>query len=152
MPLQLATQPARAAVHTVQAVTRTFDMNRNLGEFRIRTADLEDGVTFTTRAHFVTGGLIGKRAGYDDLNVAIRDLALKTDGLTPAAAIVEREGRFFGRQLKMRDLEQGITSAVTAAWLEEDSMSRVLDVRSTGDRFAGLRAVIDGAYVHRFRR
>jgi hypothetical protein len=126
------------------------DASRNLGEFRRRIADLEDGVTFVVRDEFVAGGRVGARDGYATLQAAIAELAGLTRESVPAAAVLMREGRYYGHVLKGRDLELGFRAPLKPIHLEEDTQSRVLDLR-VRDRFDRLQAVVDGTYVHRFR-
>lgn len=139
--------PAVAAPTLPHAVP---DANRKLGEARIRVLDRDDHVTFTTHLQLVAGGRVGAMDGYATLRQALADLAGVTRGDRPAAAVLERDGRYYGHRLKGRDLEQGLRAPLHWTWLEPDDRQQVLQLR-TSDRFERLRALVDGAWSHRFR-
>ena len=130
---------------------RTPDANRVLGEVRIRFFDRDDHVTFTAHQQLVAGGRVGAREGYETLREAMIELAFATRGeRTQAAAVLEREGRFYGHLLKGRDLEQGVRAPLRSTHLEADDRLEVVEFRAN-DRLDRLRAIVDGAYAHRFR-
>lgn len=132
-------------------LARIPDANRVLAEARIRLFDREDAVTFTSHLQLVAGGRLGAREGYDTLREALGALGELTRGDRIAgAAVLERDGRFFGHALKGRDLEQGIRAPLRRTYLEDDARARVLELRTTG-RVDRLRALVDGAWTHRFR-
>lgn len=126
------------------------DANRALAEVRIRFLDLEDGVTFTTHEQLVAGGRVGAREGYATLREALGDLAEITRGDRAAAVVLERSGRYYGHDLKGRDLEQGTRAPLQRLHLEPDEGARVLELRASS-RFERVRALVDGAWSHRFR-
>lgn len=126
------------------------DANRILGRVRVRLLDREDHVTFTSHLQLVAGGRVGAMDGYATLREALAQLAEATAGDRPAAAVLEREGRYFGHRLKARDLEQGIRAPLRWTWLEADDHQQLLQLRPTV-RFERLRALVDGAWMHRFR-
>lgn len=131
--------------------TRIPDANRVLGEARIRVLDRDDHVTFTMHQQLVSGGRLGAREGYATLREALFELGVTTHGeRASAAAIIEREGRFFGYQLKGRDLEQGLRAPLKPTYLETDARARVIELR-TSQRYEQLRALVDGGWTHRFR-
>lgn len=150
--MQIATtMGAGIAQAAVPGMAGLRDANRVLGEARIRVYDREDHVTFTVREQLVSGGLVGAREGYDTLRDAIAQLAAATTGdHVAAAAVIEREGRFFGHQLKRRDLEQGFRAPLRPSYLEADEGAEVVELRAK-DRFERLRAIVDGDFTHRFR-
>lgn len=130
---------------------RTPDANRVLGDVRIRFFDRDDHVTFTAHQQLVAGGRVGARDGYETLREAMIELAFVTRGeRTQAAAVLERDGRFFGHALKGRDLEQGVRAPLRRTYLEADERMEVVEFRAK-DRIERLRAIVDGAYSHRFR-
>jgi hypothetical protein len=126
------------------------DANRNVAEVRIRFLDRDDRVTFTTHAQLVAGGRLGARDGYATLREAMAQLAQLTLGDAPAAVVLERDGRFFGHELKGRDLEQGFRAPLRPTYLESDDRAEVVELRAT-ERHERVRALVDGAYEHRFR-
>ncbi len=133
------------------ATPRTPDANRVLGDVRIRILDRDDHVTFTAHQQLVAGGRVGAREGYTTLREAMIELAFVTRGeRAQAAAILERDGRFFGHALKGRDLEQGVRAPLRRTYLETDDRMQVVELRAD-DRLDRLRAIVDGAYAHRFR-
>lgn len=143
----------RDATHTlVTSVTapRIPDANRNLAEVRIRFLDKDDHVTFTSHQQLVAGGRVGAREGYETLRDALADLSTRTAGDRPAAVVLELGGRFYGHTLKGRDLEQGFRAPAKRLHLEEDDRSQVVELRAS-DRFTRVRAIVDGAWEHRFR-
>jgi len=125
------------------------DVNRALGEFRIRFLDRDDRVTFTVRQGMVAGGRVGADAGYATLRDAMTDLARATVGDASAAVVLERAGRFYGHTLKGRDLEQGFRAPLRHSALEADARAEVVALRSS-DRLDRVRAFVDGAWSHRF--
>lgn len=140
-----------AAGTAMAAAPRTPDANRVLGDVRIRFFDRDDHVTFTAHQQLVAGGRVGARDGYETLREAMIELAFVTRGeRNQAAAILEREGRFFGHALKGRDLEQGVRAPLRRTYLEADERMEVVEFRAQ-DRLDRLRAIVDGAYSHRFR-
>jgi hypothetical protein len=150
-----STSDRRAALGTSAPTTNarlasTPDANRNVAEARIRFHDREDDVTFTTHAQLVAGGRLGARDGYATLRDAIAQLAQLTLGDAPAAVVLERDGRFFGHELKNRDLEHGFRAPLRPTYLESDDRAEVVELRAT-DKHERLRALVDGAYAHRFR-
>ncbi|MCW2928753.1 MAG: hypothetical protein JWM86_2721 [Thermoleophilia bacterium] len=132
------------------AAPRTPDANRNLAEVRIRFLDRDDQVTFTSHQQLVAGGRVGARDGYETLRDAIADLARTTAGDRPAAVVLERGGRYYGHSLKGRDLEQGFRAPAKRLHLETDDRSQVMELRAT-ERYERVRALVDGAWTHRFR-
>ncbi|MCW2961526.1 MAG: hypothetical protein JWM25_1613 [Thermoleophilia bacterium] len=126
------------------------DANRGLGEFRIRFLDRDDHVTFTTHQAAVAGGRAGAREGYATLRDAIAALTTATAGDIPAAVVMERSGRYFGHQLKARDLERGFRAPLLPLHLETDERAAVMELRAT-NRMERVRAFVDGSWVHRFR-
>lgn len=142
-PTQLAAGAAELA--------RIPDANRILADARIRVLDRDDAVTFTAHLQLVAGGRLGAREGYGTLRDAIGALGELTRGERVAgAAVLERDGRFYGHALKGRDLEQGLRAPLRRTYLEPDSRARVLELRTTG-RVERLLALVDGAWTHRFR-
>lgn len=132
-------------------LARIPDANRVLAEARVRIYDRDDAVTFTSHLLLVAGGRVGARAGYDTLREALGALGALTRGDRVAgAAVLERDGRFFGHALKGRDLEEGLRAPLRRTYLEPDARARVVELRTTG-RVDRLRALVDGAWVHRFR-
>lgn len=129
---------------------RIPDANRRLGELRIRFHDHEDGMVFSTRTQAVSGARVGDDRGYADLRTAMGAIALLTAGDAPAAAVLLRDGRFFGHVLKGRDVERGIGSPLRPLHLEPDAVASVLALRAA-NRFERLAAVVDGGWSHRFR-
>lgn len=127
------------------------DVGRTVGQVRVRVDNLEDGFPFTSHVQLITGAPLGARQGYETLTTAIRDLSVVTEGHVPAAAVIEREGRYYGHQLQARDLELGVRSPAQPLHLEADEMSAPLGVR-TVLRHERLGALVDGEFVHRFRK
>lgn len=128
-----------------------LDANRVVGQARVRIFDREDHHTFTNHLQLVTGGRLGASQGYSTLKQAMFELGGLTKGeQVGAAAILERDGRFFGHVLKGRDLERGVRAPLRPAYFETDKRAIVTDYRtvSVHDR---LRAIVDGVWVHRFR-
>jgi hypothetical protein len=146
---------ALAATAKIPASTRFVgsppDAGRTLGKLSVRYQNLEEGGTFTTHYQLVAGGLVGASEGYSTLRAAMRAMTEPTKVNAPAAAIIERDGRYYGHVLKSRDLEYGIHSRVEPLFFEEDSMSRIADIRATA-RMERLHAIVDGDFAHRFRR
>lgn len=139
------------AMATMAFGAQTPDANRVLGDVRIRFFDRDDHVTFTAHQQLVAGGRVGARDGYETLREAMIELAFVTRGeRTQAAAVLERDGRFFGHALKGRDLEQGVRAPLRRTYLEADERMEVVEFRAK-DRIERLRAIVDGAYSHRFR-
>ena len=131
--------------------TDRADVGRIVGQLRLRVDNLEDGFNFTTTYQAVTGGARGARSGYATLAGAVRDLQAASEGHTPAVAVLERGGRFYGHELRGRDLDAGLLrSPAGPMHLESDEMSEPLELRATL-RHERLRAVVDGTLVHRFR-
>jgi hypothetical protein len=127
------------------------DANRVLATAAVRYFDRDDHVPFTTHLQLVSGGRLGARAGYATLRDAMFELGVLTRGeRVGAAAIVERDGRYYGHALKGRDLEQGVRAPLKRTYLEEDARASVVELR-TSDRFERLRALVDGGWTHRFR-
>lgn len=127
------------------------DANRRLGQVRVRVFDRDDHVTFTSHLQLVAGGRVGAMGGYSTLREAMVELGEQTRGDRPAAAVLERDGRFFGHRLKARDLEQGFRAPLHWAWLEADDRQEIRELR-VAERFDRLRALVDGDWTHRFRR
>lgn len=127
------------------------DINRIVGRFAVRYLDREDGVTFTMHQQFVTGGAVGARDGYGTLGAALADLRVATAREAAAAVVVERDGRYFGRALKVRDLEQGLRAPLERLHLEADERVAVREMRVVGDLHERFRAIVDGAWDRRFR-
>jgi hypothetical protein len=126
--------------------------NRVIGEFRVRFLDRDDRVTFTSHQTFVAGARVGARDGYETLRAAMDDLAQATAGEAPAAAVLEHGGRYFGHLLKGRDHEDGSRAPLRSVNLEPDARAEVVELRlGDGGRTAALRALVDGAWSHRFR-
>ena len=147
----IITNTVAPAWGAVAATPRTPDANRVLGDVRIRIFDRDDHVTFTAHQQLVAGGRVGAREGYTTLREAMAELAFATRGeRAQAAAILERDGRFFGHALKGRDLEQGVRAPLRRTHLEADDRMQVVELRAD-DRLDRLRAIVDGAYSHRFR-
>jgi hypothetical protein len=136
--------------HGAVAAQSVPDANRRLGEVQVRYLDRDDHVTFTTHHEFFSGGRAGAREGYATLVEAVRDLGRITRGDIGAVAVLEREGRFFGLQLKGRDLEDGLRGPIRRIHLEADDRESVVELRADS-RFDRLRAFVDGAWTHRFR-
>lgn len=126
------------------------DANRVLGEVRVRTLDLDDHVTFTSHIRLVAGGRVGALDGYETLRDAVNGLARLTRGDRAGAAVLERDGRFFGHRLKGRDLEQGFRAPLQKIHFETDEWAEVVDLRAD-ERHVRLRALVDGDWSHRFR-
>lgn len=143
---RLAPAPA-LALHAARSIP---DVNRTVGEFRIRILDRDDHVTFTMHQELVAGGRVGAREGYATLGAALADLSTRTAGDAAASVVIERAGRFFGHALKGRDLEQGFRAPLRPMHLESDERAEVVDLR-VQDRYQRIRALVDGAWVHRFR-
>jgi hypothetical protein len=134
-----------------QDTARIPDANRVLGEFNIRVFDRDDHVTFTMHHQLVSGGRLGAREGYATLREAMFELGVLTHGeQRGAAAVLERDGRYFGHQLKGRDLEEGLRAPLVTEFLEDDSRARVVELRAA-QRHERLRALVDGGWTHRFR-
>lgn len=127
------------------------DINRVVGRFAVRYLDREDGVTYTLHQQFVTGGGVGARAGYESLGAAVADLRLATAREAAAAVVVERDGRYFGRTLKVRDLERGLRAPLEALHLEADERVAVRELRVVGTLHERVRAIVDGGWDRRFR-
>lgn len=127
------------------------DINRVIGRFAVRYLDREDGVTSTLHQQFVTGGGVGARDGYDTLRGALTDLGLVTAHDAAAAVVIERDGRFYGRQLKVRDLERGLRAPLEPLHLEADARVAVRDLRVDGYLHERVRAIVDGEWDRRFR-
>ncbi|MCW2949086.1 MAG: hypothetical protein JWN41_99 [Thermoleophilia bacterium] len=128
-------------------------VNRVVGEFRIRFLDLDDGVTFTSHETLVAGARVGAHQGYATLTTAMADLAAATAGAASAAAVLERDGRFYGHLLKGRDHEAGSASPLRPLNLESDDRAEVVEIRTDHvGRAPELRALVDGTWSHRFRR
>jgi hypothetical protein len=141
-----STAPAAAP-----GVIRVPDANRVLATATVRFADLEDGHTYTDHLQLVAGGRLGSRVGYATLREAMFELGVSTRGeRVGAAAVIERNGRFYGHALKGRDLSQGLRAPLRQAYFEEDARSAVVELRAR-DRFERLRALVDGGWTHRFR-
>jgi hypothetical protein len=139
------------AMTAAVAAPRTPDANRVLGDVRIRFFDRDDHVTFTAHQQLVAGGRVGAREGYATLREAMVELAFATRGdRVQAAAVLERDGRFYGHALKGRDLEQGVRAPLRRTYLEADDRMEVVEFRAK-ERLDRLRAIVDGAYSHRFR-
>ncbi len=133
------------------AATRTPDANRVLGDVRIRFFDRDDRVTFTAHQQLVAGGRVGAADGYETLREAMAELSFETRGeRNQAAAVLERDGRFYGHALKGRDLEQGVRAPLRSTHLETDDRLEVVEFRAE-QRLERLRAIVDGAYSRRFR-
>ncbi len=127
------------------------DGNRVLGTAHVRFLDRDDDVTFTSHLQLVAGGRIGAVDGYATMRDALFELGVLTRGeRVGAAAVMERDGRYFGHVLKGRDLEKGVRAPLRPAFLEEDARSSVVAMR-TNDRFERLRALVDGGWNRRFR-
>jgi hypothetical protein len=142
---------AGMASATSADAVRGPDTNRVLANARIRVLDRDDNHTFTTHMQLVSGGRLGARFGYETLRDALFDLGVLTRGdRVGAAAVIEREGRFYGHVLKGRDLEQGMRAPLRRTYLEADAKAAVVELRAS-DRFERLRALVDGAWTHRFR-
>ncbi len=142
---------AGAALMQAAVATRTPDANRVLGDVRIRFFDRDDRVTFTSHQQLVAGGRVGAVDGYETLREALAELSFATRGeRTQAAAVLERDGRFYGHALKGRDLEQGVRAPLRSTHLETDDRLQVVEFRAEG-RIDRLRAIVDGAYSRRFR-
>ncbi len=139
------------AIPAAAAMPRTPDANRVLGDVRIRFFDRDDHVTFTSHQQLVAGGRVGATEGYATLREAMIELAFATRGDSQAAAVLERGGRFFGHALKGRDLEQGVRAPLRRTHLEKDDHVEVVEFR-VKERLDRLRAIVDGAYSHRFHR
>ena len=140
-----------AGMPAMAAAVQTPDANRVLGDVRIRFFDRDDHVTFTSHQQLVAGGRVGAREGYETLREAMIELAFVTRGdRIQAAAVLERDGRFFGHALKGRDLEQGVRAPLRRTYLEADDRMAVVEFRAQ-ERIDRLRAIVDGAYSHRFR-
>lgn len=155
--MQIATHglPAATALTAAPAGTADAaqlpDASRNVARAKIRIFDREDHVTFTTHVQLVTGGRLGARDGYETLREAMFELGVMTRGdRVGAAAVLERDGRFFGHVLKGRDLEKGVRSPLRRQYLEEDAGASVVELR-TSNRHERLRALVDGGWTHRFR-
>ncbi len=154
--MQIATNitgvvPTVAGATGMASALQTPDANRVLGNVRIRIFDRDDHVTFTAHQQLVAGGRVGARDGYRTLREAMIELAFVTRGdRNQAAAVLERDGRFFGHALKGRDLEQGVRAPLRRTHLETDDRMKVVEFRAQ-ERFDRLRAIVDGAYSHRFR-
>jgi hypothetical protein len=143
---------AQASFGTPMVMTSVPDTNRIVGEFRVRFLDLDDHVTFTSHQTFVAGARVGARDGYLTLAAAIEDLTTATAGAASAAAVLERNGRFYGHVLKGRDHEEGSRSPLKLVDLEPDDRAEVVELRLAGSgRVPTLRALVDGAWSHRFR-
>lgn len=140
----------QAPLGTSAAARMLLDANRNLAEVRIRVLDRDDHVTFTSHQQLVAGGRVGAREGYVTLRDALEELARFTAGDRPAAVVLEREGRYFGHALKGRDLEQGLRAPLRRIHLEADERAQVLELRAK-HRHERVRALVDGAWTHRFR-
>ena len=94
---------------------------------------------------------MGAADGYETLREAMSELSFATRGeRNQAAAVLERDGRFFGLALKGRDLEQGVRAPLRSTHLEADDRLEVVDF-TVGERLDRLRAIVDGAYSRRFR-
>ncbi|MCW2920293.1 MAG: hypothetical protein JWL76_167 [Thermoleophilia bacterium] len=132
------------------AATGTPDANRVLGDVRIRFFDRDDRVTFTAHQQLVAGGRVGAATGYETLREAMAELSFATRGERQAAAVLERDGRFYGHALKGRDLEQGVRAPLRSSHLETDDRLEVVDFTAE-QRIDRLRAIVDGAYSRRFR-
>ena len=128
----------------------TPDVNRNLADVRVRFFDREDHVTFTSHLALVSGGRVGASEGYATLREALDALTVVTRGERPAAAVLERYGRYYGHTLKGRDLEEGLRAPLRRQYLEADEGAEVIELRAD-DRFERLRALVDGDWRHRFR-
>lgn len=127
------------------------DANRNIAEVRIRILDRDDHVTFTSHQQLVAGGRIGAADGYATLREALDLLGAATAGdRRPAGVVLERHGRFYGHHLKGRDLEQGLRAPLRPVYLEPDARAEVVELRAA-NRFERVRALVDGAWRHRFR-
>lgn len=150
MQIRMSINRAAPAM-TAAVAARTPDANRVLGNVRIRFLDRDDGVTFTAHQQLVAGGRVGAVDGYETLRQAMVELAFDTRGeLSPAAAVLERDGRFYGHALKGRDLEQGVRAPLRSTHLEADDRLKVVEMQPV-ERFDRLRAIVDGAYSRRFR-
>lgn len=147
----LGIAPHAAVAAAPAAAVQTPDANRVLGDVRIRFFDRDDHVTFTSHQQLVAGGRVGALDGYETLREAMIELAFVTRGdRNQAAAVLERDGRFFGHALKGRDLEQGVRAPLRRTYLEADDRMEVVEFRAQ-QRLDRLRAIVDGAYSHRFR-
>jgi hypothetical protein len=149
-PMQFAIQIDRMAARGTSAPIVTPDVNRNLAEVRIRILDRDDHVTFTSHLQLVSGGRVGATEGYETLREALDALSVATRGERPAAAVLERYGRFYGHTLKGRDLEEGLRAPLRHTYLEADERAEVVELRAD-DRFERVRALVDGDWRHRFR-
>jgi hypothetical protein len=127
------------------------DAGRVLGQVRVRVDNLEDGFAFSSDLQLKSGVLVGAHQGYDTLSAAVRDLGAVTEGHVPAAAVIERAGRFYGHQLRVNDLELGVRTLAQPLHLEADDMTAPLGLRARL-RHERLRAIVDGTFVHRFRQ
>lgn len=136
----------------VPAPSRPHDVNRVVGSFVVRYLDREDGVTFTAHQEFVTGGRVGARDGYDSLRLAMDELTIRTAGEdVPAAVVIERDGRYYGRTLKARRLEQGSDAPLERLHLEADKLVEVRELRVRHGLHERARAIVDGTWNRRFR-
>jgi len=150
MQIQMTT-PGTSPMAAAAIAPRTLDANRVLGDARIRFFDRDDHTTFTAHQQLVAGGRMGAIEGYATLRETMVELAFATRGeRASAAAVLEREGRFFGHALKGRDLEQGVRAPLRPSHLETDDRVQVVEFRAQ-ERLDRFRAIVDGAYSLRFR-
>ncbi len=138
---------------------RGSESGRNLGRFNV-SVEARDSQHYYDRGsrhtlepkhlEFRAGGRVGSTTGYASLSSAIEALSELTAPVTQTAVgVIKERGRFYGYELKSRDLERGIFSALRGVNLQTTQTREVVSLRGV-DRYDRLAAIVDGSWSHRF--
>lgn len=122
------------------------ETNRILGTFKARWDGAQAGRLDTLELR--AGGHLGQRGGYASLKDAVDSLSQLTAGNPASAAVILDNGRYYGYQIKERDLKQGINAPLKTSVFEPTN-GKVSDLR-TVQRDETLVALVDGRWAHKF--